>query len=177
MRANLFSTTAVLGLFALPSLGCFMLGPVRTPIQGQQVEQLTTCKNTDLGKIRKNLMLNGFSIRDATDDTIETEYKQVDDGLRAPSLAGGPFARVEGPVSKTSKRVTVIKLDDTTVKFRVRVREDSLRKVETGRVTSSTGQVIATDSSLVHDENEQDEHYFTETIPQHEETRRQICGA
>jgi hypothetical protein len=163
MRKINIVRTLVLGVFSVPMMGCFGMIPgwTRTPMPPNQVEDLTTCKNTDLGKIKKNLMLNGYSIRDADQDAVETEFKQI---------AG--YGN-----SKVSERISAIKVDDSTVKFRVRVREDSLNRVETGQLRSSTGQVIATDSKLVHNENEQDEHYYAETIEQHQTTKRQVCGS
>lgn len=149
-------------VLATSATGCMglMPGMSRTPMPATEVDALTVCKETDLAKIKKNLVLNGYAIRNASDDMIETDFKQV-----------------EGSgTSKFSERISVVKLDDGKAKFKVRVKHEGVEKVETGQMKSSTGQVIATDSKLVSTENEEDEKYFAETRPNHEATHKSVCG-
>lgn len=142
--------------------GCAGLlpGMSRTPMPANQVEELTVCKNADMAKIKKNLVLNGYSIRNETDELIETDFKQVDGR----------------GTSKFSERISVVKVDDTKAKFNVRKKSEGVEKVETGQFKSSNGQVLATDSQLVPTANEEDEQYYVEAKDQHEATRRKVCG-
>jgi len=159
MRTLVFSAAAAL---ALTATGCFGLGGFgRTPMPQQQVSELTTCKGADMTSIKKNLMLSGYAIRSASDETIETDYKQV-------SGYG---------TSKEMLRISIVKVDDKTARFHVRTKSEGVQKVETGRVTTTSGQVVATDNKLVHTENEQDEQYFNESRQLHEQTRREVCGS
>lgn len=149
-------------LLALGATGCFGLGGFgRTPMPADQVGALTTCKGSDMASIKKNLMLSGYSIRSASDDAIETDFKQV-------SGYG---------TNKELQRVSIVKVDDKTARFHVRVKSEGVEKVETGRVTTTSGKVVATDNKLVHTENEEDEHYFNESRQLHEKTHREVCGS
>ena len=147
---------------AVTTTGCFGLipGMGRTPMPANDVEALTVCKNADMAKIKKNLVLNGYAIRSASDDVIETDFKQT-----------------EGRgTSKFSERISVVKVDEGKAKFKIRLKSEGVEKVETGQVRSSNGQVLATDSKLLQTANEEDEQYYTETKPQHEATHKNVCG-
>jgi hypothetical protein len=151
-----------LALLATTSTGCLNLIPglARTPMPDDQVASLTTCNTGDLASIKKNLMLAGYSVKNADGDTLETEFKQV-----------------EGyGTSKELEKITVVKLDSSKAKFRVRVREEGVQKVETGRVQDSQGRTVATDSQLVGTQNETDEHYYKEAQPQYEKRKSTVCG-
>jgi hypothetical protein len=156
---------AFVGLFAVPfalSLsGCFMFaGMKRTPMQPQAVQSLTTCGTGDMAAVKKNLMLAGYGIVRADDETIETDYKQTSSGY------GG----------KEFLKVTAVRVDDKTVKFKVRVRSESQKTVQTGELKDSNGRTIATDSQVVNDQNEADEAYYQEFKQQYEQTHQDVCG-
>ncbi len=141
--------------------GCaFMFAKPQHPLAASEVSKLTVCSHGDLDKVRKSLMLAGYSIRSSTTDSIETEFKQTDG-------YGG---------HKTSERINVVRIDGNTIKFNVRTRSDSLDKVETGRVTAANGRVVATDHQLVQNSNESDMNYLQETRVQHEATQKAVCG-
>ena len=111
--------------------GCLNLIPglARTPMPDTQVADLTTCNTGDIATIKKNLVLAGYSVKNADGDTLETEFKQVD--------GYGTHKELE--------KITVVKVDGSKAKFRVRVREEGVQKVETGRVQDSQGRTVATD--------------------------------
>lgn len=153
---------AFVATITVTTSGCFGLVPgmTREPLPANDVETLTVCKNADMAKIKKNLVLNGFTIRSQTDDVIETDFKQVDGR----------------GTSKFSERISVVKVDEGKAKFKVRVKEQGMEKVETGQMKSSTGQVLATDSKLVSTENEADQKYYADGKPEYEATRKSVCG-
>lgn len=150
-------------LTCLMTSSCFMwAGAARTPMPETEVKSLTTCKTGDLAAIKKNLMLAGYSIRSADDETIETDFKQTAAG----------YGR-----GKEFLKITAVKVDDETTKFRVRVRTESLDQVTTGEVKDSAGRTVATDSTLVENKNESDEGYFVERKDEYNSTHKDVCGS
>lgn len=141
--------------------GCFgMLGMKRTPLPDAQISQLTTCKTGDLAKIKKNLVLAGYSVQRADGDLLETEYKQTD--------------RLGD--SKSFEKISVVRVDETTAKFKVKVRVDRREKVQTGEVKDSMGRTVATGSTMEKTSDEDDTQYYEEARPQYEATRKMVCG-
>jgi hypothetical protein len=163
MSIKTFSLT-VLGtaILVTTATGCLNLIPglARTPMPETQVADLTTCNTGDMASIKKNLVLAGYSVKNADGDTLETEFKQVD-GYGT---------------QKELEKITVVKVDGAKAKFRVRVREEGMQKVETGRVQDSQGRTVATDSQLVGTQNETDEHYYNEARTQYEARKKNVCG-
>lgn len=161
------SLSLAICLMAASSTGCagllaiFQPPKPAEPLATAEVEAVTTCKGSNIAKIKKNLMLAGYSIRNESADTLETEFKQVD--------GAGTQA--------SSERIMVVKVDDQNIRFRVRVKSEGMAKVETGRVTTTSGRTVATDSQLVHTQNETDEKYFKDTLPLHQKTQKDVCGA
>ncbi len=148
--------------------GCMnMFGPPpapQTPMAQTDVDKLTTCSHGDMEKIRKNLLLAGYSVRSSTHETIETEFKQID--------STNPYSR-----GKSLVRVSVVKVDGKTAKFHVRTRSESLDKIETGQAKDYRGNVIATDSQLVRNTDEGDMKFYNEQRTSHEGTHHEVCGS
>ena len=158
----LAAATALLAI-TVPAVGtgcaAFFPGLARTPMPDTQVADLTTCNSGDLASIKKNLVLAGYSVKSQDSDTLETEFKQV-----------------EGySTQKELEKILVVK-DGSKAKFRVRVREEGVQKVETGRVQDSQGRTVATDSQLVGTQNETDEKYWNEGRQQYEARKKTVCG-
>ena len=153
-------------LFAMAALaailpGCMFLGGFgapKTPLPPAEVATLTTCKTGDLVAIKKNLVLNGYSLRIASDDTLETSYKQTEGGYGA----------------KLSERISVVKIDPSTAKFHVRIRQEGMQKVETGRARA--GAYEATQHELVKTDDETDREDTVEDKAFAEKTRVAVCG-
>lgn len=142
--------------------GCFMFGgSPQTPMPTNEVTSLTTCKTGDLAVIKKNLMLAGYSIQNADDETVVTDFKQT-----AAGYGNG----------KEFLKITAVKVDDGTTKFKVRVKTESLDQVQTGEMKDGNGRTIATDSTLVQNQNEADEGYFVERKEQYTTTQKEVCG-
>jgi hypothetical protein len=155
------AATALFAITVSAATGCsaFFSGGARTLMPETQVADLTTCTSGDLASIKKNLVLAGYSVKSQDNDMIETEFKQVD-GYGT---------------QKELEKIMVVK-DGQKAKFRVRVREEGVQKVETGRVQDSQGRTVATDSQLVSTQNEADEKYFNEARQQYEARKKNVCG-
>lgn len=151
-------------LLALSSTGCFMFGgmPAATPMAEADVTAVTTCKTGDLSTIKKNLMLAGYSIDNIDDESLETGFKQT----AAAGYGGG----------KEFLKIIAVKVDDETTKFKVRVRTESLDKMQTGEMKDSMGRTIATDSTVVENNNEVDQAYYVEAKDQYAMTQKEVCG-
>ncbi len=152
-----------LGAFlALSTTGCFMFAgmPASTPMAEADVTAVTTCKTGDLSTIKKNLMLAGYSIDNVDDESLETGFKQTAGG------GGG----------KEFLKIIAVKVDDETTKFKVRVRTESLDKMQTGEMKDSMGRTIATDSTVVENNNEVDQAYYVEAKDQYAITQKEVCG-
>ena len=161
MWKRVLAGTMVAGM-AISVSGCFMFaGMKRTPMQPDAVASLTTCGTGDMSSIKKNLMLAGYRVVSADDETIQTDFKQT-------AGYGG---------SKEFLKVTAVRVDDKTVKFKVRVKSESMQTVQTGELKDSNGRTIATDSQVVNDQNEGDESYVLEMKDQYEATHKEVCGS
>jgi len=159
------SRFVALGAFlALSTTGCFMFGAgmgASTPMADADVAAVTTCKTGDLTAIKKNLMLAGYSIDNIDGETLETGFKQT-----SAAYGGG----------KEFVKIIAVKVDDETTKFKVRVRTQSLDKMETGEMKDSMGRTIATDSTVVENKNESDQAYYVEAKDQYTATHKEVCG-
>lgn len=137
-----------------------------TPMSQSDIDELTTCKNTNLKAIRKNLLLNGYKILNATDEDLSTDFKQVS-GYST---------------SRTLQAINVIKIDDKTFRFKVRKREDRVETVDTGSTSFSQGMgnqsqsVNIQQKQAVNTSNENDERYYIEYRETYAKTHRDVCG-
>lgn len=136
------------------------------PMGQSDIEQLTTCKNTDLKAIRKNLLLAGYKVTNQSDDDIQTDFKQVSGYSSSKQLIA----------------LTVVKIDDKNFKFRVRRRAESTSSVPTNETSISNGsgqnnqKVSITQTQLVHNSDEFDQSYYIENRGEYEQTHLEVCG-
>lgn len=151
----------LLSLCLLPSF--VLVYSCVTPMPQSEIEMLTTCKNVDLKAIRKNLLLNGYGITAASDEDLITDYKQTNYG--------------------TWQRITVVKVDDKTTKFRIRNRHQYESTKPSGysetRVNTGSGQTtsIRQQTHEVQQEiGESDEVYYTEYYSRYQQTKDEVCG-
>lgn len=149
--------------FAAACLALAMTAACRlpAPLPPEEVSNLTTCRTGDLGVIKKNLVLGGWSVERDDAETLETGFKQVG-GV-------GTAAHYE--------RIAVVRLDDHTSRFSVRVRSTDVESVETSRVTDDKGNVVSSQGQAVPTTAEQDEHYYDTSRAEYAERRQKVCGA
>jgi hypothetical protein len=141
--------------------GClFMMPKPANPLPMQEVDALTTCKDTDLATIKKNLLLNGYTLESQDGESLVTQFKQVEGG----------------GTEKGFERFNVVKVDERTLKFRVRVRNQSVQRVQTGEARDYRGRVVATDSQLVGTDNEADQAYVDTDRLLYANQHRAVCG-
>lgn len=145
--------------FVLVLAGCV------TPLGRSEIETLTTCKDTDIKKIRKNLLLAGYEIKSESDGDITTDFKQVqgwgqDRGLR---------------------RITVVKIDDKTFKFNVRIRNVRVEKSNSGLTVGSgdakkSNNINIDLSQPIETTNDNDQSYYEEYRDDYRGTQQEVCG-
>jgi len=136
-----------------------MMG-IYTPMNDTEIQDLTTCEVPSLELIRKNLMLAGYDVAPLLpkDDTLQTSFKQVE-GYGS---------------SKQFEKINVLKLDKNKIRFVVKLRTESIDKVETG--SASIGTYKSTQSELVHNTQEADEKYYIEFREQYTARKQRVCG-
>jgi hypothetical protein len=161
---NILTKSAVLVgsvVSAFVTAGClFNLPPPSHPLTAPEVDALTTCMDTDLAVVKKNLLLNGYVLASQDGDTLVTDFKQV-----------------EGyGTEKGFERFTVVKVDARTLKFRVRVRQQGVQRVQTGQATDYRGRVVATDSQIVGTDNQTDQAYVDTDRALYANQHRAVCG-
>ncbi len=135
-------------------------------LESNEVTRLTTCKNNDLKKIRKNLLLAGYEIKNESDSDLTTDYKQ--------------YAGYGG--DRNLRRITVVKLDGKDFKFNVRQKSKSIQRnnnqYSNGNNSKKGGTTINIDASQpIEVENDFDQEYYKERIAQYEQTQREVCGS
>jgi hypothetical protein len=74
------------------------------PLTQSEVYRLTTCRDTNLEKIRKSLILSGYEIKSRSDTDLVTEFKQV-----------GGYGGY-----RSFRRISVVKEDPKKYRFVVR---------------------------------------------------------
>lgn len=137
-------------------------------LESSEVNRLTTCKNTDLKAIKKNLLLAGYEIKRDDADSLTTDYKQTSGYSQNREL----------------RRVTIVKLDDKDFKFTIRLKS---KRIETGGNSYSNnnyGNSKKSDSTIninmnqaVETENDSDQAYYKEHMGEYEQMKLEICGA
>ena len=132
-----------------------------TPMAENEIIKLTTCQNTSIKKIRRNLLLNDFEIKSMTKDDLQTNYKQI----------GGYRTR------QKFQRITVVRTEGKNFRFSVRYKTKSLDKVQTGQTEIKSGRnhVKTNQSQLVQNSREQNEVYFEDYRNHYCELQRKIC--
>lgn len=135
-------------------------------LESSEVNRLTTCQNTDLKKIKKNLLLAGYEVNKEDGDNLTTDFKQV-------SGYGG---------DKTMRRITVIKLDDKTYKFNVRLKSKRIESNQ-NNYSSDPYNKKKSDTTIninmnqpIETENDFDQDYYKERVAQYESMRQEVCG-
>jgi hypothetical protein len=158
-----FIVKVFVSALSLSVMSLFVLSSCLHLMAPSEVEEVTTCKDTDLKAIRKNLLLNGFKVTGETAEDLQTDYKQMS------GYSG----------DKESASVTVVKIDDKTFKFRVRVKEDRLETRDGNSMGLSTGKdkgMYFQQRETVATSNESDQVYYVEHRARHEALRAQVCG-
>ncbi len=136
-------------------------------LEGSEVNRLTTCKNTDLKAIKKNLLLAGYEIKREDTDNITTDYKQTSGG----------------GMDKTMRRITVVKLDDKAYKFNVRVKSKRVEQNNNNYSNDPYNKKKKSDTTIninmsqpIETENDFDQDYYKEHVAQYEQTKSEVCG-
>jgi hypothetical protein len=145
------------------SFGCV------TPMKQSDIEELTTCKNTTLADIRRNLLLDGFKINQESKTDLVTDFKQTD------------FWKSD----RQFLRITAVEIGENT--FKLKVRRKSIRIHESdsfgmgmagsGRQRSPSGTIVFDFSRPIEVEDEDDQTYYEEHFDRHLQLRKLICGA
>jgi hypothetical protein len=125
-----------------------------------------------MAKIKKNLVLAGYTIVQDDAETIQTDYKQV----------SGSGTR------RDLQKINVVKIEDNLARFKVRVREDRIEPVKgseertsvvvgKNEKTAATAQSKTETTNYVPTSNEGDETYYQENAADYQNTRREVCGS
>ena len=153
----------------------FCLSSCMTPITDPNVlNDLTTCRNTSLEKIKKNLLLMGYEIAKSDDQSISTEYKQ-DSGYSGSRL----FSRVN--VVKVSPKVIKFKVIEkhiykSTDADRSYINTHGTNRNNYGGVSRQTGGAEIVSYKTVTNENESDRTYYIEKEHEYRMFKDQLCG-
>jgi hypothetical protein len=146
-----------------------VLGGCLHLLESSEVNRLTTCKNTDLKKIKKNLLLAGYEIKREDTESLTTDYKQV-------SGYG---------TDKSLQRITVVKLDDKDYKFNVRVKDKRVERNDqqysnnnygNKKKSGNTTNININMNQPIETENDYDQQYYKEHVGAYEQTHQQVCG-
>ena len=141
------------------------------PLTQSEVNRLTTCRDTNLEKIRKSLILSGYDIKSKSDTDLVTEFKQVDG-------YGG---------YRSFRRISVVR--DDPEKYRFAVREKTI-ELESERpqqaYTNPSNATPVVPATVVNVnlgnqqprqlENEFEPTYDEGTLAVHEAIKSQVCG-
>ena len=137
------------------------------PLSSAEVEHLTTCRDTDLGTVRKSLLLNGYDIKSQTESDLVTEFKQYS------GFGGNQYLR----------RITVVKTGDKAYAFRARLKRISLENQHSPVLPSDTGNKRDKNKTIVEVnlaapvKDEEDESYVESGRGDYEEVQREVCGS
>lgn len=140
-----------------------------TPMEPDEVEEVTTCNGTDLATIRKNLLLDGFKIEQESTEDLVTDFKQSD-------FWNGDRRYI---------RLTAVKVGDNVFKLKVRTRtiriyqRDHIGMGVTNHHSRHrhSNTVILDFSRPLEVEHEQDMEYYEEHRDQHVALKQRICGS
>jgi hypothetical protein len=133
-----------------------------------EIEEVTTCRGTDLATIRKNLLLDGFTVEKEFPTDLVTDFKQS-------AYWNGDRRYI---------RVTVVETGEKTFKLKVRTRTIRIyQRDQVGMGMSTydpyhrpTGTVILDFSRPMEVEHEADMDYYKEERDRHEAFKSMICG-
>ena len=137
------------------------------PLTQSEVYRLTTCRDTNLEKIRKSLILSGYDIKSKSDTDLVTEFKQV-----------GGYGGY-----RSFRRISVVQ--DESKKYRFAVREKTI-ELECERPHNLTNAAPVVPATVVNVnlgnqqprqlENEFQPTYDESTLEEHEAIKSQVCG-
>lgn len=145
----------------------FVTGCV-TPMGAGEIQSLTTCRNTDMQAIRKNLLMSGYEIKSESATDLVTDFKQV-----------GGYGR-----ERALQRITVVKVDESTFRFNVRLRDVRVER-DSGRGMSVTNSdpkrqqssTVTIDlSQPVEVTQDTDRSYYQEHADKYAQTQQEVCG-
>lgn len=146
----------------------FSLVSCVTPMAQSDVEEVTTCKETTLADIRRNLLLDGFKIEKESKTDLVTDFKQT-------SIWNS---------DRQFLRITAVEVGEKT--FKLKVRRKSIRIHDSdsfGMGMTGSGRRNRASSSITFDfsrpieiEDEDDQEYFEEHFDRHMQLRKLICG-
>ena len=133
-----------------------------TPMGQNEIISLTTCRNTSIKKIRKNLLLEDFSIKSMSNDDLQTEYKQI-----------GGYG-----LNKRYQRITVVRTRGKNFRFSVRYKNKSYDRVKTGNteIKAGSSSIKTNQSQLVQNDNEHNESYYIDFRDRYRRLQEQVCG-
>ncbi|MFK7827247.1 MAG: hypothetical protein AB8G05_24095 [Oligoflexales bacterium] len=139
-----------------------LLTSCATPMPESEIISLTTCRNTNIKKIRKNLLLEDFEIKSMAKDDLQTAYKQIG-GYR---------------LNKRYQRITVVRTSGKNFRFSVRYKTKSYDKVKTGgtEIRSGSSSIKTNQSQLVENDSERNERYYVDFRDRYRQLQRQVCG-
>lgn len=103
--AGAFEPKESLVKLALVALAIFAAS-CATPMIPSEIEELTTCRDTDLNQIRTSMLENGYTIKEQTKTDIQSDFRDLSGDFQA----------------KISEQVNVIAKSDKVYQFRVRLR-------------------------------------------------------
>ena len=141
------------------------------PLTKTEVYRLTTCRDTNLEKIRKSLILSGYQIKSRSDTDLVTEFKQV-----------GGYGGY-----RSFRRISVVQDEPKNYRFAVRektIELESERRQQT--YTNPTNASPVVQATIVNVnlgkqkprqlENEFEPTYDESTLEEHEAIKSQVCG-
>lgn len=148
-------------------LGFSVAGCV-TPMSSSQIDEITTCRNTTIGNIRKNLLLAGYEIEEQTGEDIVTEWKQT-----------GGYGN-----NKSLQRITVVQLDEGQFRFKVMKRSVSVTKenqasfstVQKNKKGNNSETMDISFGRDVERHSDFDQAYYQEYVGNYRSTQAEICG-
>lgn len=132
-----------------------------------EINELTTCKNTSLKNIKKNLLLAGYEVDSESEDHLTTRYMQV-------SGYG---------TSKDSMRFNIVKVDNNTFRFKVKTKADRTETVNAGGQTTTVGSgknkinIQQDNKQVVQTSDESDQSYWVERRADYVRTQNDVCGS
>lgn len=140
-----------------------------TPMNQSDIEEVTTCKDTTLADIRRNLLLDGYKIEQESKTDLVTDFKQTD------------FWKSD----RQFLRITAVEIGDKTFKLKVRTKTIRIHESDSfgmgmagsGQRSRATGTIVFDFSRPIEVEDEDDQAYFQEHLDRHIRLRKLICGA
>ena len=137
-------------------------------MKSARIKELTTCKNTSLKEIRKNLLLAGFEINRDSEEDFSTGWKQT-----------ASYAN-----ERTYRRIAVVLSKNKLISFMVRVRtvttsSENIGSISTTHSTNKSGFEKKSTIGFgreVEDKEDLDEEYYEEYEEDYIRTQREVCG-